>query len=415
MKYVAGHVKLDEAELPIWDDAEMNRFRFEEVSIVPQYAMSALNPTRKVGAVAADLLAARGVAYKDILPELQRRLDLVGLSHDVLGMFPIELSGGMKQRAVMVISTLLDPSLLIADEVTSALDVSSQRALAGMLLEFRERGFVKSMIVVTHDLAVLYQIADTIMVMYAGRLAEKAPAETIVTRPRHPYTKALIGSLPKVGVRLRGRAAQGDPGRPAVAPRPADRLPLPRPLPARARPLRRAAAARRGRARPPRRVLGGRAVLELDRVSKVYKVGTFGGSELPAVRQVSFAIEPGEVVSLIGESGSGKSTIGRMILRLIGDLRRLDQPRRHRRRRPRHEAVLRRRAGRLPGSVQLVQPDLQGRPRVRDDPRGLLLTASPAPRGTTSCTRRSRRSGSTRATCSASTRISSRAASSSAC
>jgi peptide/nickel transport system ATP-binding protein len=214
MRYVAGHVKLDDAELPIWDDAKMNRFRFAQVSIVPQYAMSALNPTRKVGAVAADLLAARGVAYKDVLPELQRRLDLVGLSHDVLGMFPIELSGGMKQRAVMVISTLLDPSLLIADEVTSALDVSSQRALAGMLMEFRERGFVKSMIVVTHDLAVLYQIADTIMVMYAGRLAEKAPAETIVTRPRHPYTKALIGSLPKVGVRMEDERLQGIPGGP---------------------------------------------------------------------------------------------------------------------------------------------------------------------------------------------------------
>jgi peptide/nickel transport system ATP-binding protein len=83
-----------------------------------------------------------------------------------------------------------------------------------MLLEFRERGFVKSMIVVTHDLAVLYQIADTIMVMYAGRLAEKAPAETIVTRPRHPYTKALIGSLPKVGVRMEDERLQGIPGGP---------------------------------------------------------------------------------------------------------------------------------------------------------------------------------------------------------
>ena len=214
MRYVAGHVKLDDAELPIWDDAKMNRFRFEEVSIVPQYAMSALNPTRKVGDVAEDLLATRGVAYKQILPELKRRLDLVGLSHDVLGMFPIELSGGMKQRAVMVISTLLDPSLLIADEVTSALDVSSQRALAGMLLEFRERGFVKSMIVVTHDLAVLYQVADTIMVMYAGRLAEKAPAQTIVERPKHPYTQALIGSLPKVGVRMEEQRLQGIPGGP---------------------------------------------------------------------------------------------------------------------------------------------------------------------------------------------------------
>ena len=88
----------------------------------------------------------------------------------------------MKQRVVMVLSTLLDPSLLIADEITSALDVSTQKAVAEMLVEFRDRGFVKSTIVITHDLSVLYQIADTILVMYAGKLAEKAPAETITER-----------------------------------------------------------------------------------------------------------------------------------------------------------------------------------------------------------------------------------------
>ena len=210
----------------------MNRFRFKDVSIVPQYAMSALNPTRKVGAVAADLLASRGVDYGRILPELTRLLELVGLSSDVLGMFPIELSGGMKQRAVMVISTLLDPSLLIADEVTSALDVSSQRALAGMLLEFRDRAFVKSMIVVTHDLAVLYQVADTIMIMYAGRLAEKADAETIVRVAPAPL-HAAADRLAAEGRRaLRGRAARRHPGRPAVAARPPGGVPLPGPVPA---------------------------------------------------------------------------------------------------------------------------------------------------------------------------------------
>jgi peptide/nickel transport system ATP-binding protein len=83
-----------------------------------------------------------------------------------------------------------------------------------MLLEFRERGFVKSMIVVTHDLAVLYQVADSIMVMYAGRLAEKAPAEVIISRPLHPYTQALIGSLPKVGVRMEEERLRGIPGGP---------------------------------------------------------------------------------------------------------------------------------------------------------------------------------------------------------
>ena len=214
MKHVAGRVSLDGTELPIDDNARMNRFRFKEVSIVPQYAMSALNPTRKIGKLAEELLESRGVDYDQVLPEFERRLALVGLGQSVLGMYPMELSGGMKQRTVMVLSTLLDPSLLIADEVTSALDVSSQKAVSEMLVEFRDRGFVKSMVVITHDLAVLYQIADTILVMYAGKLAEKASAETIISSPRHPYTRLLVSSLPEVGVRFAEKRLSGIPGRP---------------------------------------------------------------------------------------------------------------------------------------------------------------------------------------------------------
>jgi len=214
MKHMRGRVELDGEELPIADDAKMNAFRFRKVSIVPQYSMSALTPTRKVGTVARELLESRGEGFGEVQPELVRRLELVGLSADVLDRYPIELSGGMKQRTVMVLSTLLDPSLLIADEITSALDVSSQRAVGELLVEFRDRGFVKSMIVITHDLAILYQIADTILVMYAGKLAEKAPAETIVGAPRHPYTQLLISSLPEVGVRFEETRLAGIPGKP---------------------------------------------------------------------------------------------------------------------------------------------------------------------------------------------------------
>ena len=214
MRYVGGSVRLDGDELPIWDDERMNPFRFRRVSLVPQYAMSALNPTRKIGRMVGELLRARGADAGKLMPELRRRLDLVGLSEDVLSRYPIELSGGMKQRVVMVVSTLLDPSLLVADEVTSALDVSSQRAVAEMLVEFRDRGFVKSVIVITHDLSILYQIADTILVMYAGRLAEKAPAEQLVSAPQHPYTRALVASLPEAGVRYAERHLAGIAGRP---------------------------------------------------------------------------------------------------------------------------------------------------------------------------------------------------------
>ena len=214
MRHIGGSVTLDGRVLPLENDRGMNEFRFKQVSIVPQYAMSALNPTRKVGKITEELLESRGVDFDEVQPELVRRLELVGLSANVLGMFPIELSGGMKQRAVMVLSTLLNPSLLIADEVTSALDVSSQRAVAEMLVEFRERSFVKSVVFITHDLAVLYQTADTILVMYAGRLAEKAAADVVISRPRHPYTQLLVSSLPEVGVRYQDRRLQGIPGRP---------------------------------------------------------------------------------------------------------------------------------------------------------------------------------------------------------
>ena len=216
MKFIAGRVRLNDRDLPIWDSEKMDAYRLKEVSIIPQYAMNALNPTRKIGKMIAELLESRGIDFRATLPELKRRLDLVKLEHDVLTMYPIELSGGMKQRMVMVLSTLLNPSLLIADEITSALDVSSQKAVAEMLVEFRSMGCCKSAIVITHDISVLYQIADSILIMYAGQLVEKAPTEAVIHVPRHPYTKLLISSLPEVGVRYAVRKLTGIPGSPPL-------------------------------------------------------------------------------------------------------------------------------------------------------------------------------------------------------
>ena len=215
-KYVEGTVNLDGEVLPIWDMEKMDAFRFKKVSVIPQYAMNAMNPTRKIGKMTEELLESRRVNFKDVLPELKRRLELVKLSNDILAMYPIELSGGMKQRMVMVLSTLLNPSLLVADEITSALDVSTQKAVSEMLVEFRDRGYVKSMIVITHDISILYQIADSILVMYAGKLAEKASTEVIINSPRHPYTKLLISSLPEIGVKYSEKRLTGIPGNPPM-------------------------------------------------------------------------------------------------------------------------------------------------------------------------------------------------------
>ena len=214
MRHIGGTVELDGVTMPIADDDAMRKHRFADVSLIPQYAMSALNPTRKIGRMIGELLESRGFNPAKFRDELLRRLELVGLNEAVLDNYPIELSGGMKQRTVMVLSTLLDPSLLIADEVTSALDVATQKAVARTLIEFRDLRLVTSMIVVTHDISLVYQIADTIMVMYAGKLAEKASAETIVNEPLHPYTRLLISSLPEVGVRFEERRLAGIAGRP---------------------------------------------------------------------------------------------------------------------------------------------------------------------------------------------------------
>jgi len=214
MRYVAGRVVLGGVELPLLDSRAMDQFRFSDISIVPQYAMSALNPTRKIGKMIAELVESRGIAFRDLREELERRLQLVGLGPEVLDRYPMELSGGMKQRVVMVVSTLRDPTLLIADEITSALDVSSQKAVAQTLVEFRDRGFVTSMIVVTHDVSILYQIADTLAVMYAGKLAEKAPTDVMMEEPLHPYTRLLVSSLPEIGVRFAEKRLSGIPGAP---------------------------------------------------------------------------------------------------------------------------------------------------------------------------------------------------------
>ncbi|MCY9785461.1 ABC transporter ATP-binding protein [Nocardiopsis sp. EMB25] len=214
MRHVGGTIELDGKDVPIADDEAMVPLRYHEISLIPQYAMSALNPTRKIGRMINELLRARGVRPGDVDGELRRRLELVGLDPEVLDRFPIELSGGMKQRVVMVMSTLLNPSLLIADEVTSALDVSTQRSVAESLVEFRDREYVRSMVFVTHDISLVYQMADTIMVMYAGRIAEKAPAKSIIEDPRHPYTRMLVSALPEVGSTVTGGRLEGIPGTP---------------------------------------------------------------------------------------------------------------------------------------------------------------------------------------------------------
>jgi peptide/nickel transport system ATP-binding protein len=121
----------------------------------------------------------------------------------VLQKYPVELSGGMKQRTVIAVSVILFPKVLIADEPTSALDVTSQRLVIMMLRDLMKEGFIKSMIFITHELPLLYNVADDIMVMYAGQIVEKGTAKEVVFDPLHPYSRGLMGSIivPEEGLR----------------------------------------------------------------------------------------------------------------------------------------------------------------------------------------------------------------------
>ena len=129
--------------------------------------------------------------------------ETLGLPAEVLQKYPVELSGGMKQRTVIAISVILLPKVLIADEPSSALDVTSQKMVIKMLQQLMENGFINSMIFITHELPLLYNVTDDIMVMYAGQIVEKASAKEAVFDPLHPYSKGLMGSIivPEKGLR----------------------------------------------------------------------------------------------------------------------------------------------------------------------------------------------------------------------
>jgi peptide/nickel transport system ATP-binding protein len=176
-----------------------------EISYIPQAAMNALNPTQKVIHFVEDVFQAHDPykTKKEIYAVAEEAFETLGLPPEVLQKYPVELSGGMKQRTVIAISVILFPKVLIADEPSSALDVTTQKMVIKMLKNLMENGYIKSMIFITHELPLLYNVADDIMVMYAGQMVEKGTAEEVVFDPLHPYSRGLMGSIivPESGLR----------------------------------------------------------------------------------------------------------------------------------------------------------------------------------------------------------------------
>jgi len=187
-----------------------------EISYIPQSAMNALNPTQKIISFVEDVIQAHdpSKSKKEIYELARYGFENVGLPAEVLQKYPVELSGGMKQRTVIAVSVILFPKVLIADEPSSALDVTSQKMVIKMLRDLMEKGIIKSMIFITHELPLLYNVTSDIMVMYAGQIVEKAAAQQAVFDPLHPYSQGLMGSIivPEAG--LRGHKLAAIPGVP---------------------------------------------------------------------------------------------------------------------------------------------------------------------------------------------------------
>lgn len=206
LHYISGDIIIDGKNISLLDPETIRKTILgTEIAYIPQAAMNALNPTRKIIRFIEDVIRAHDPKARknDIYDLARERFEELGLPASVLDRFPVELSGGMKQRTVIAVSTILSPKVLIADEPSSALDVTSQKMVIKMLRDMMESGIIKSMIFITHELPLLYNVTDDIMVMYAGQIVEKGAAHEVVFDPLHPYSKGLMGSIivPEQGVR----------------------------------------------------------------------------------------------------------------------------------------------------------------------------------------------------------------------
>jgi len=206
LHYISGDIIIDGKNISgMKPDDVRKKILGREVAYIPQAAMNALNPTQRVIRFIEDVVRVhnKDMSKKDIYDMAVERFSILGLPPEVLQKYSVELSGGMKQRTVIAISTILSPKVLIADEPSSALDVTSQKMVIKMMRDLMDKGYIKAMIFITHELPLLYNVTDDIMVMYAGQIIERGTAKQMVFDPVHPYSKGLMGSIivPEEGTR----------------------------------------------------------------------------------------------------------------------------------------------------------------------------------------------------------------------
>ncbi|MEP7291604.1 MAG: ABC transporter ATP-binding protein [Chloroflexota bacterium] len=209
-RIVEGEVMLEGHNLLGMSEEALRDIRWSKLALIPQGAMNSLNPTMRVSAQIADVIVAHEgrKAKANMKARLLELLSTVGLPGRVYDLYPHELSGGMKQRVCIAMAIALNPTIIVADESTSALDVVVQRVVAQTLLKVKEALGV-SMIMIGHDMGLMAQMVDRVAVMYAGKIVEIAPVRDMFANPKHPYSQVLIDSVPSLKERKPLKITEG--------------------------------------------------------------------------------------------------------------------------------------------------------------------------------------------------------------
>ena len=281
------------------ESAQMRRIRGGNISIIFQEPMTSLSPVHTIGdQISEALFLHRDASHAEGMRLTEAMLQHVGFpdARRALRMYPFELSGGLRQRAMIAMAMICHPCLMIADEPTTALDVTIQARILKLIRELQaELGM--ALLLITHDLGVVANMSDQVVVMYHGRVVESGPMRALFDEPRHAYLQALMHAVPRFDL---------EPG---------ERLVPVREIHSQAGKLIRQRSAAADAA-------DGRPLLRVDEVSKTFhlhQAGWLGGDEgrLLAVDRVSFTVEPGECFGLVGESGCGKTTLSKILMRAI--------------------------------------------------------------------------------------------------
>ena len=291
-KIKGGSINFNGKLLNKCSDKEMRSIRGNDISIIFQEPMTALNPVLTVGSqITETVMRHQNISLKLAKKRALDMLELVKVPEPMrrANQYPHQLSGGMRQRIMIAIALACDPQILIADEPTTALDVTIQAEILSLLNSLKKKTDC-SIIFITHDMAVVSQIADRVVVMFEGKKVEEGTVFDILEKPKHPYTKALLSAVPKLGD-MKNK-------------------PYPEAIPV---------AGTNSKKIKPLKGLNEK-LLDVKNLTTIFPISTgiLGKvvANVRAVEDVSFSINKGQTFSLVGESGCGKSTVGRSILRL---------------------------------------------------------------------------------------------------